>query len=62
MREATIRRLNWGCDFCCPPGWINSDRKEGPGIDISCDILNGLPLDMPQCSLSALELPRTPLP
>ena len=45
MKEATIRRLNWGCDFCCPPGWINSDRKESPGIDISCDILDGLPLD-----------------
>ena len=45
MRETTIRRLHWGCDSKRPPGWINSDRKEGPGIDISCDILNGLPLD-----------------
>jgi len=45
VRETTIRRLHWGCDSKRPPGWINSDRKEGPGIDISCDILNGLPLD-----------------
>jgi predicted SAM-dependent methyltransferase len=27
------------------PGWINSDRKAGPGIDISCDILDGLPFE-----------------
>lgn len=27
------------------PGWINSDIKEGPGIDVSCDIRNGLPLE-----------------
>ena len=27
------------------PGWINSDIKERPGIDLSCDILDGLPLD-----------------
>jgi predicted SAM-dependent methyltransferase len=43
--ETTIRRLHWGCGSWRPDGWINSDRKEGPGIDISCDILNGLPLD-----------------
>lgn len=45
MGETTIRRLHWGCGSRRPDGWINSDRKEGPGIDISCDILNGLPLD-----------------
>jgi predicted SAM-dependent methyltransferase len=43
--ETTIRRLHWGCGSWRPDGWINSDRKEGPGIDISCDILDGLPLD-----------------
>jgi hypothetical protein len=33
-----IRRLNWGCGDVRPPGWINSDIKSGPGIDISADI------------------------
>ena len=41
----TVRRLNWACDTEPIPGWLNSDIKEGPGIDISCDILDGLPLD-----------------
>jgi SAM-dependent methyltransferase len=45
MREATIKRLNWGCGASGEPGWINSDQKAGPGIDISCDIRNGLPLE-----------------
>ena len=40
-----IRRLHWGCGPIRPSGWINADIKEGPGIDISCDILDGLPLD-----------------
>lgn len=40
-----IKRLNWGCGQSGEPGWINSDLKEGPGIDISCDILEGLPLE-----------------
>ncbi len=43
MRE--IRRLHWGCNDKTPAGWINSDIKERPGIDLSCDILDGLPLD-----------------
>jgi SAM-dependent methyltransferase len=37
-------RLNWGCGTYPEPGWLNSDRKEGLGIDLSCDILHGLPL------------------
>ena len=40
-----IKRLNWGCGQQGEPGWINSDIKEGPGIDISCDIQDGLPLE-----------------
>jgi SAM-dependent methyltransferase len=40
-----IRRLNWGCGKVTPPGWINSDIKSGPGIDVRADILEGLPLD-----------------
>ena len=45
MTEQAVRRLNWGCGAAGEPGWINSDIKEGPGIDIPCDIRNGLPLD-----------------
>jgi SAM-dependent methyltransferase len=45
MTEQAVRRLNWGCGEMGEPGWINSDVKEGPGIDIPCDIRNGLPLD-----------------
>jgi predicted SAM-dependent methyltransferase len=40
-----IKRLNWGCGNHTLPGWINSDNKEGPGIDLSCDIRNGFPLE-----------------
>jgi SAM-dependent methyltransferase len=42
---AEIRRLHWGCGDVRPAGWINSDIREGPGIDIACDILDGLSLD-----------------
>jgi SAM-dependent methyltransferase len=40
-----MRRLNWGSGMYAEPGWINSDLKDGPGIDISCDIVQGLPLE-----------------
>jgi len=40
-----IRRLNWGCGDVTPSDWINSDIESGPSIDISADILEGLPLD-----------------
>lgn len=39
-----IRRLNWGCGAAGEPGWINSDVKSGPRIDMPCDIRLGLPL------------------
>ena len=42
--NGTTRRLNWACGPTPAPGWINSDRLEAPGIDISCDIRNGLPV------------------
>jgi ubiquinone/menaquinone biosynthesis C-methylase UbiE len=45
MDEGRIRRLNWGCGTEPPDGWINCDVKQGPGIDISCDIRDGLPLE-----------------
>jgi SAM-dependent methyltransferase len=40
----SVKRLNWGCGDWRPEGWINSDIMEGPGIDIVCDIRDGLPL------------------
>jgi SAM-dependent methyltransferase len=45
MSVATIRRLHWGCGGSARPGWINTDIKHGPGIDISVDIRDGLPLE-----------------
>lgn len=42
---AWVRRLHWGCGDVTPDGWINSDIREGSGVDIACDVLDGLPLD-----------------
>lgn len=42
---APVRRLNWGCGHTGEPGWINSDLKDGPDIEITADIREGLPLD-----------------
>jgi SAM-dependent methyltransferase len=38
------RRLNWGCGNSTPPGWINADVKDLPGVDLVGDIRDGLPL------------------
>jgi ubiquinone/menaquinone biosynthesis C-methylase UbiE len=40
-----IRRLQWGCGNWTPQGWINSDIKARLGVDLPCDITEGLPLD-----------------
>jgi SAM-dependent methyltransferase len=58
------RRLNWGCGTQPEPGWINSDRKEGAGIDISCDIREGLPLAEGSIdyAVSIHALPEVPYP
>lgn len=45
LTGAGIQRLNWGCGSAGVPGWINSDRKTGRGVDLSVDIRQGLPLD-----------------
>ncbi len=45
MSGEAVARLNWGCGEHPEPGWINSDLKDGPSIDISCDIRNGIPLE-----------------
>ena len=36
--------LNWGCGSHIAEGWINSDIKDGPGVDLVADIREGLPL------------------
>jgi hypothetical protein len=40
-----VKRLNWGCGAHLGSGWINSDVKDEPGIDLVCDIRQGLPLE-----------------
>jgi SAM-dependent methyltransferase len=59
-----VRRLNWGCGEHPDPGWINSDIKEGPGIDLECDIRAGLPLedDSIDYVVSIHALPEIPYP
>ena len=59
-----VLRLNWGCGDAGEPGWINSDLKDGPGIDISADIRDGLPLasDSLDYIVSIHALPMIPYP
>ena len=59
-----IRRLNWGCGDSGEPGWINSDLKDGPGVDVSADIREGLPLedDILDYIVSIHALPMISLP
>jgi predicted SAM-dependent methyltransferase len=45
MTAGSLRRLNWGCGGHVLPGWLNSDRKERPGVNLCCDIHQGLPLE-----------------
>ncbi len=61
--DVPVRRLNWGSGEFPDPGWINSDIKAGPGIDISCDILEGLPLEDSSIDYIASHhaLPEIPL-
>jgi SAM-dependent methyltransferase len=58
------RRLNWGCGNWTPEGWINSDVKDGPGVDLCCDIREGLPLpdDSFDYIVSIHALPELSLP
>jgi SAM-dependent methyltransferase len=39
-----MTRLNWGCGPAPATGWINADRLSVPGIELSGDIRDGLPL------------------
>lgn len=58
------RRLNWGCGTEPEPGWINSDIKDDPSVEISCDILEGLPLETGsiEYAVSIHALPELPYP
>jgi predicted SAM-dependent methyltransferase len=62
MAGQAVRRLNWGCGAHTLPGWINTDVKEGAGIDLSCDIRNGLPLETGSIDYAASihALPEVP--
>lgn len=63
LADTEGQRLNWGCGAAGEPGWINSDQKDGPGIDITCNILEGLPLesDSIDYAVSIHGLPEVPL-
>jgi predicted SAM-dependent methyltransferase len=45
VRASRPRVLNWGCGDHLVGGWINSDVKDEPGIDLVADIRRGLPLE-----------------
>jgi predicted SAM-dependent methyltransferase len=62
--EQAIRRLNWGCGTGPPDGWTNCDIKDGAGIDLSCDIRDGLPLEDSSFDYiaSVHALPELPYP
>lgn len=64
MTTKVVKRLNWGCGTHVAEGWVNSDQKEGPGIDLSCDIREGLPLesDSVDYAVSIHALPEVPYP
>ena len=43
--ETPVRRLHWGCGGFPAHGWINSDVGDYPGVEIVCDIRDGLPIE-----------------
>jgi predicted SAM-dependent methyltransferase len=58
--EGGVVRLNWGCGSHVMPGWINSDVKRAPEIDLVADIKRGLPLagDSVDYAVSVHALPE----
>lgn len=58
--QSAPRRLNWGCGEHLGAGWINSDLKRDPGIDLVADIRAGLPLadDSVDYAVSVHALPE----
>lgn len=61
---AGVKRLNWGCGEHTAPGWINSDLKTSPHVDMAADIREGLPLDdaSMEYAVSVHALPELPYP
>jgi predicted SAM-dependent methyltransferase len=59
-----VKRLNWGCGSWPEPGWINSDIREHPDVEIVCDIRDGLPLESDSLDyiVSIHALPEIPYP
>ena len=43
-RGVAVRRLQFGCGAFPAPGWMNANLQPGLGVDVRCDIRNGLPL------------------
>jgi predicted SAM-dependent methyltransferase len=64
VKPPSLKRLNWGCGGAGVPGWINSDRRQGPGIDLCGDIREGLPLaaDTVDYAVSIHALQEVPFP
>jgi SAM-dependent methyltransferase len=64
VSERVPKRLNWGCGLTPAPGWINSDRRDATGIDVPCDIREGLPFDSDSIdyAVSIHALPAIPYP
>jgi SAM-dependent methyltransferase len=58
-----VTRLNWGSGGHVE-GWINSDKTPYPGVDLVCDIRDGLPLesDSVDYAVSIHALPEIPYP
>jgi hypothetical protein len=57
-----FRRLNWGCGSHVGDGWINSDVKDAPQVDLVADITKGLSLDASSIdyAVSVHALPELP--
>jgi hypothetical protein len=62
--ESSLTRLNWGCGSHVAAGWINSDVKRTPEVDLVADIREGLPLpdDSVDCAVSVHALPELSYP
>jgi predicted SAM-dependent methyltransferase len=59
-----VKRLNWGCGTWPQPGWLNSDIRDHPDVEIVCDIRDGLPIDSDSLDyiVSIHALPEIPYP